>query len=134
MSSDMYEGQIPTIQYNILLTEKILTNQRKYIQFIDILGDVGGLMEIVYSIFGAISFFFADIFYSKNMINHLFSFVILLFLIDKPRLEGIGYLIADQTVGVGTWVKADRSCLLQIDPSLLIQNFLIDDHAYYFSP
>ena len=74
MSSDMYEGQIPTIQYNILLTEKILTNQRKYIQFIDILGDVGGLMEIVYSIFGAISFFFADIFYSKNMINHLFSF------------------------------------------------------------
>ena len=74
MSSDMYEGQIPTIQYNILLTEKILTNQRKYIQFIDILGDVGGLMEIVYSIFGAISYFFADIFYSKNIINHLFSF------------------------------------------------------------
>ena len=31
-------------------------------------------MEIVYSIFAAISFFFADIFYSKNMINHLFSF------------------------------------------------------------
>ena len=47
MSADMYEGQIPTIQYNILLTEKILTNQRKYIQFIDILGDVGGLMEVL---------------------------------------------------------------------------------------
>ena len=74
MSADMYEGQIPTIQYNILLTEKILTNKRTYIQFIDILGDIGGLMEIVYSIFGAISFFFADIFYSNNMIDHLFSF------------------------------------------------------------
>ena len=52
-------NQIPAIQYNVLLTEKILTNQRTYTKFIDILGDIGGFMEVVYSIFGTIcSFFF----------------------------------------------------------------------------
>ena len=67
-------NQIPAIQYNVLLTEKILTNQRTYTKFIDILGDIGGFMEVVYSIFGTICSFFLNISYEKDIANNLFDF------------------------------------------------------------
>ena len=62
------------IRYNIMMTEKILTNQRTYTQLIDVLGDVGGLMEVIQSIFGIICVFVANILYDKTMVNNLFSF------------------------------------------------------------
>ena len=65
---------LPVIMYNIMMTEKILTNQRTYTQLVDVLGDVGGLMEVIESIFGVISVLVADILYDKTMINNLFSF------------------------------------------------------------
>ena len=64
----------PVIMYNLMMTEKILTNQRTYTQLVDVLGDVGGLMEVIESIFGVISVLVADILYDKTMINNLFSF------------------------------------------------------------
>ena len=64
----------PVIMYNIMMTEKVLTNQRTYTQLVDVLGDVGGLMEVIESIFGVISVLVADILYDKTMINNLFSF------------------------------------------------------------
>ena len=64
----------PVILYNIMMTDKILTNQRTYTQLVDVLGDVGGLMEVIQSIFGVISVLVADILYDKTMINNLFSF------------------------------------------------------------
>lgn len=67
-------NQIPAIQYNVLLTEKILTNQRTYTKFIDILGDIGGFMEVVYSIFATICSFFLNISYEKDIANNLFDF------------------------------------------------------------
>ena len=57
-----------------MMTEKILTNQRTYTQLVDVLGDVGGLMEVIQSIFGVIFSFVADILYDKTMVNNLFSF------------------------------------------------------------
>ena len=62
------------ISYQIMMTEKILTNQRTYTQLVDVLGDVGGLMEVIQSIFGVICSFVADILYDKTMVNNLFSF------------------------------------------------------------
>ena len=56
------------------MTEKVLTNQRTYTQLIDVLGDVGGLMEVMESIFGVICIFVADILYDKTMVNNLFAF------------------------------------------------------------
>ena len=54
------------ISYQIMMTEKILTNQRTYTQLVDVLGDVGGLMEVIQSIFGVICSFVADILYDKT--------------------------------------------------------------------
>ena len=73
MASKAYP-YLPVIMYNIMMTEKILTNQRTYTQLVDVLGDVGGLMEVIESIFGVISVLVADILYDKTMINNLFSF------------------------------------------------------------
>ena len=74
MATKMLPDQISVIQYYIMMTEKILTNQRTYTQLIDVLGDVGGLMEVMESVFGVICIFVADILYDKTMVNNLFSF------------------------------------------------------------
>ena len=74
MATKMLPEQISVIQYYIVMTEKILTNQRTYTQLIDILGDVGGLMEVMESVFGVICIFVADILYDKTMVNNLFAF------------------------------------------------------------
>ena len=64
----------PVMTYNIMLKENTLTNKRSYTQFIDILGDVGGLMETIQSLFGVICILVVDILYDKTMVNNLFSF------------------------------------------------------------
>ena len=74
MATKMLPEQISVIQYYIVMTEKILTNQRTYTQLIDILGDVGGLMEVMESVFGVICIFVSDILYDKTMVNNLFAF------------------------------------------------------------
>ena len=74
MSYEMIQGQPIVMTYNIMLKENSLTNQRSYTQLIDILGDVGGLMEVIESIFGVFCIFVTDILYDKTMVNNLFSF------------------------------------------------------------
>ena len=41
---------------------------------IDVLGDVGGLMEILYSLFSVISSMVTEILYDRSLVNKLFSF------------------------------------------------------------
>ena len=74
MSQAMYPGQQDVMTYTIMLKENTLTNQRTYVKLIDVLGDVGGLMEVIQSIFGVICVFITDILYDKTMVNNLFSF------------------------------------------------------------
>ena len=73
MAYQTYPGA-PVLTYNIMLKENTLTNLRTYTQFIDVLGDVGGLMEVIQSIFGVICTLVVDILYDKTMVNNLFSF------------------------------------------------------------
>ena len=67
-------GGPEVMTYNIILKENTLTNLRTYTQLIDVLGDVGGLMEVIQSIFGVICTLVADILYDKTMVNNLFTF------------------------------------------------------------
>ena len=60
--------------FEIQLNDKILLEKRYYIQLIDVLGEIGGLMEIIYSFFGVICSLIADIIYEKTITNDLFSF------------------------------------------------------------
>ena len=56
------------------LNDKILTEKKQYIQLIDILGEVGGVMEFIFSFFNLIHNFIGNLFYEKLIVNNLFSF------------------------------------------------------------
>jgi len=64
----------PVCEIEFQLKDKILSEKRQYTQLIDVLGEVGGFMEIISSFFGAICSFIIDILYEKSIVNHLFSF------------------------------------------------------------
>ena len=56
------------------LSAKVLTQKRKYVTLIDVLGDVGGLMEILWTFLNIISSFISEMLYEKSLVNNLFSF------------------------------------------------------------
>ena len=58
----------------IQLSSNILYQKRTYTQLIDVLGDVGGLMEIVNMIFSGICYLIVNILYNKSLVNNLFNF------------------------------------------------------------
>ena len=67
-------NNFPICEIEFQLKDKILLEKRQYIQLFDILGEIGGFMEIVNSLFGIICSFFAGILYDISMTNNLFSF------------------------------------------------------------
>ena len=58
----------------IQLTEQIITIKRTYTKLLEALGDVGGLMEFIFSFFNILSSFLTETLYEKSLINSLFSF------------------------------------------------------------
>jgi hypothetical protein len=64
------------------LTEQMISIDRTYTKLVEVLGDVGGLMEFVFSFFKLISIFITEALYEKGLINHLFSFDL-----DKKIIE-----------------------------------------------
>ena len=71
------------------LHQKVLTTKRKYTTLLEVLGDVGGLMEIIWTFLNLITSFITEILYEKSFVNNLFSFDIdkkLILLKNKERL------------------------------------------------
>ena len=73
-------GSLPTdtgaalCNIQLQLTEQMISIHRTYTKLIEVLGDVGGLMEFVFSFFKIISIFTTEALYEKGLINSLFSF------------------------------------------------------------
>ena len=61
-------------EIEIQLKDKILNEHRQYTQLFDVLGEVGGFMEIISSFFTLICSFIVDILYEQTIANNLFSF------------------------------------------------------------
>ena len=79
ITSPLFFGDIlttggPIADVTLQLAAKVLTEKRQYTQLIDVLGDVGGLMEILYSLFSVISSMVTEILYDRSLVNNLFSF------------------------------------------------------------
>ena len=79
IASPLFYGDIlisgaPIADATLQLAAKVLTEKRQYLQLIDILGDVGGLMEIVYTVLNLICSFVTEVLYDKSLVNNLFSF------------------------------------------------------------
>ena len=61
-------------QINIQLTEQILTLKRTNTKLTEVLGEVGGLMEVIFSMFRILLSFLTDNLYEQSLVNQLFSF------------------------------------------------------------
>ena len=64
----------PVYDITIQLSAKVLTTKRTNTKLIEVLGDVGGLMEVVWSAFNLLSIFVTDLLYDIDIVNALFSF------------------------------------------------------------
>ena len=96
---DLYDenNDYPICEVELILNDKVLVEKRKYIQLVDILGKVGGLMEFLFSFFGLICNIIEDLLYEKTLANNLFSFDIrkkLIFI--KKRNNSIYNVINDK--------------------------------------
>ena len=64
----------PLCEIIIQLSDNVLTQKRNISTLIEIFGNVGGTMEIIYSTFSVISSFLVDKLYNISLVNNLFSF------------------------------------------------------------
>ena len=79
IASPLLYGEIlktggPIADVTLQLAAKVLTEKRQYMQLIDVLGDVGGLMETLFTFLNIISSLLTEILYDKSLVNDLFSF------------------------------------------------------------
>ena len=88
VTSIMSEPYLPTqtgeaiCNIQLQLTEQMITINRTYKKLLDVLGDVGGLMEFVFSFFKLLSIFLTEALYEKSLVNNLFTFDL-----DKKIIE-----------------------------------------------
>jgi hypothetical protein len=68
------DARTPLAEVTVQLSSKVLTQKRKNTKLIEVLGDVGGLMEVVWSFFNILSSVITDLLYQKALINNLFTF------------------------------------------------------------
>ena len=66
--------EYPINVFEIQLNDKVLSEKRQYMKLIDVLGEIGGLMEMIYSLFSVICSLIVDILYKRKITNNLFSF------------------------------------------------------------
>ena len=74
MENNIYETGESFCDITIKLTDKVLTERRKYTKLIEVLRDVGGFTEVMLSIFYVISSFSSKILYDLSLVNNLFEF------------------------------------------------------------
>ena len=74
IENDIYETGEKFADLTIKLSENIRTQRRVYTKLINILSDIGGLMEVVYTIFRIFTSFSVDILYEISLVNRLFNF------------------------------------------------------------
>ena len=60
--------------FTIKLSEDVRIHRRTYITLITILGDAGGLMEVVFTLFRIVTSFSVDVLYDISLVNNLFNF------------------------------------------------------------
>ena len=61
-------------EFRIQLIDKSFNEKRHYPQLFDVLSEVGGFVQSLYSFFNIIGLFIINILYENSMINSLFSF------------------------------------------------------------
>jgi len=74
IENDIYETGESFCDFTIKLSENVRIERRTYTKLITILGDVGGLMEVLFTFFRVICSLSVDILYDISLVNNLFDF------------------------------------------------------------
>ena len=74
IEKDIYKTGEKFCDTTFKLSENVRTQRRVYTKFVTILGDIGGFMEVLFTLFRIISSFSVDILYEVSMVNRLFKF------------------------------------------------------------
>ena len=74
IDDNIYETGESFCDFTIKLSENVRIEKRTYTKLVTILGDVGGLMEVLFTLFRIISSFSVDILYEISLVNNLFNF------------------------------------------------------------
>ena len=74
MPSNIFETGDPLCEIYVQLSEKALTQKRSYTTLIEVLGDVGGLMEVLITFVNLVVSIIVDNSYETSIINNLFDF------------------------------------------------------------
>ena len=74
LEANIYETGESFCDVTIKLSDNVRTERREYTKLMTILGDVGGLMEVIFTLFRIICSFSVDILYDISLVNNLFNF------------------------------------------------------------
>lgn len=87
--NDIFDTGEAICNITLQLSDSILTQIRTYPKFIQVLGDVGGVMEVCFSFFKIVTSFLINTLYEKSIVNHLFTFDIdkKIVLIKKEKVK-----------------------------------------------
>ena len=121
IEENVYETGGSLCDITIKLSENVRTERRTYTKLISILGDVGGLMEVVFTIFRIISSFSVDTLYEISLVNNLFNFNLnnkAIILKEKKTLKKIDFM-RDETLK--TYISTNSS------KNISQNSFLSDD-------
>ena len=85
----------PVCDITVQLSAKVLTTKRTNTKLIEVLGDVGGLMEVLWSAFNLLSIFITDLLYDIDIVNTLFSFDLSKKIVRMKKNSNDVYKISD---------------------------------------
>jgi hypothetical protein len=74
IENDIYDTGESFCDVTIKLSDKILTQRRTFVKFIEILGNIGGFMGVIFSILKITCSFSTRILYDLSLVNNLFEF------------------------------------------------------------
>ena len=74
IENDIYVTGQSFCDVTLKLSDKVLTQKRTYTKLVEILGNIGGFMQVVYSLLRIISSFSTTILYEASLVNNLFNF------------------------------------------------------------
>ena len=74
IENNIYETGETFCDLTIKLSENVRNQRRVYTKFVTILGEVGGFMEVIFTLFRIMCAMSVDILYEVSMVNNLFKF------------------------------------------------------------
>ena len=119
-SNGLQKG-VPVCDVMIQLAAKVLTIKRANTKLIDVLGDVGGLMEFIQSLFNIISLFITDLIYDIDIVKNLFSFDLTK---KKVLIKNNNNIIKKEMINI------DKENLQTLEPNILSNKIINENEVF----